>query len=65
MDWLARARIIRPLPLLPAALAHDGKTQNRFFLSTTIKMAARSVVVAAASGGGARIACRPRAGAGI
>ena len=23
MDWLARARIVRPLPLLPAALAHD------------------------------------------
>jgi len=64
MDWLARVRIIRPLPLLPRSGA-QRQTKNRLLRAQQSKWRHGDAVVAAPSGGGTRVARRAGAGAGV
>ena len=65
MDWLARVRIVRPLSAASSALAHRCKTTGRPLRTQRSKWRPGHAVVAAASGGGTRVACRTGAGAGV
>ena len=66
MDWLARARIFRPLPMLfPPLWRTSAKPKTNSFRAQRSKWRRGKSVVAAENCRGTRTARRPRAGTGL